>query len=56
MDWMEVPLPSIVDNNSDFTQFLNQFDNDHHHFLFDTTYQQQNTLSFDLFSPSSPII
>jgi len=52
MDWMTIPSPPIIiDNNPDFTQF----DIDHH-FLFDSTYQQQNTLSFDLSSPSSSII
>jgi hypothetical protein len=63
MDWMPMTSPTIVndfydDNNPDFTQFLNQFGNDHH-LLFDsqlTTCQQQNTLSFDLLSPSSPMI
>ena len=63
MDWMTASSPSIIndlydDNNPDFTQFLNQFDNDHQH-LFDsslTTCQRQNTPSFDLFSPSSPMI
>ena len=37
MDWM---------TTSDFTQYFNQFD-------FEATSQQQNTFSFDLFSPSS---
>ncbi|CAF1286946.1 unnamed protein product [Adineta ricciae] len=63
MDWMPMTSPTIVsefydDNNPDFTQFLNQFGNDHH-LLFDSTLstcQQQNTLSFDLLSPSSPMI
>ncbi|CAF1011438.1 unnamed protein product [Rotaria sp. Silwood1] len=64
MDWLPmITSPTIVndlydDNNSDLTQFLNQFGNDHHH-LFDTslsTCQQQNVLSFDLLSPSSPMI
>ncbi|UJR33174.1 hypothetical protein I4U23_020630 [Adineta vaga] len=63
MDWMPMTSPTIVhdfydDNNSDFTQFLNQFGNDHH-LLFDSTLtacQQQNTISFDLLSPSSPMI
>ncbi len=63
MDWMPMTSPTIVndfydDNNPDFTQFLNQFGNDHH-LLFDTqltTCQQQNSLSFDLLSPSSPMI
>lgn len=47
------------DNNPDFTQFLNQFGNEHH-LLFDaplsTCQQSSNTLSFDLLSPSSPMI
>ncbi|CAF3576060.1 unnamed protein product [Adineta steineri] len=63
MDWMSMGSPTIVndfydDNNPDFTQFLNQFGNDHH-LLFDqplSTCQQQNTLSYDLLSPSSPMI
>jgi hypothetical protein len=63
MDWMPMTSPTIVndfydDNNPDFTQFLNQFGNDHH-LLFDpslSTCQQQNTFSFDLLSPSSPMI
>ncbi|CAF4283668.1 unnamed protein product [Rotaria sp. Silwood2] len=58
MDWMAIPSPSILDNNLDFTQFLNQLDNDHHH-LFDSTsqqQQQQNPLLFDLFSASSSLI
>lgn len=66
MDWMPITSPTIVndfydDNNSDFTQFLNQFGNDHH-LLFDSQLtacqqqQQQNPLSFDLLSPSSPMI
>jgi hypothetical protein len=63
MDWMPMTSPTIVndfydDNNPDFTQFLNQFGNDHP-LLFDsqlTTCQQQNSLSFDLLSPSSPMI
>lgn len=64
MDWMPMASPTIVndfydDNNSDFTQFLNQFGNDHH-LLFDTQLstcqQQQNPFSFDLLSPSSPMI
>jgi len=63
MDWMPMTSPTIVndfydDNNSDFTQFLNQFGNDHH-LLFDpplSICQQQNTLSYDLLSPSSPMI
>ncbi|CAF1013849.1 unnamed protein product [Rotaria sordida] len=64
MDWLPmIASPTIVndlydDNNSDLTQFLNQFGNDHHH-LFDaplSTCQQQNGLSFDLLSPSSPMI
>jgi len=64
MDWMPMTSPTIVndfydDNNPDFTQFLNQFGNDHH-LLFDTQLstcqQQQNPLSFDLLSPSSPMI
>ncbi|CAF2407255.1 unnamed protein product [Rotaria sp. Silwood2] len=64
MDWLPmITSPTIVndlydDNNSDLTQFLNQFGNDHHH-LFDTSLsscQQQNVLSFDLLSPSSPMI
>ena len=49
------------DNNPDFTQFLNQFGNDHH-LLFDSQLttcqqqQQQNSFAFDLLSPSSPMI
>ncbi|CAF3379246.1 unnamed protein product [Rotaria socialis] len=64
MDWLPmISSPTMTndlydDNNSDLTQFLNQFGNDHH-LLFDTplsTCQQQNVLSFDLLSPSSPMI
>jgi hypothetical protein len=63
MDWLPMTSPTIIndfydDNNPDFTQFLNQFGNDHP-LLFDsqlTTCQQQNSLSFDLLSPSSPMI
>ena len=64
MDWMPmITSPTIAndlyeDNNPDFTQFLNQFGNDSH-LLFDpplSTCQQQNALSFDLLSPSSPMI
>ena len=58
-----MPSPTILnefydENNPDFTQFLNQFDTDHH-LLFDTqltTCQQQTPLTFDLLSPSSPMI
>jgi hypothetical protein len=62
MDWMEETSPSIENdfyednNNPDFTQFLNQFGNDHHHLLFDSTCQQQNTILFDLFPSSSSMI
>lgn len=56
MDWIEIPSPSLIDNNLDFTQFLNQLDTDQNHQLFDSTCQQQNTLSFDLFSAPSPMI
>ena len=64
MDWMSMTSPSMStdfydDNNSDFTQFLNQFDNEHH-LLFDsplsTCQQSSNTHSYDLLSPSSPMI
>ncbi|CAF1102412.1 unnamed protein product [Rotaria sp. Silwood1] len=60
MDWMAIPSPSLIDNNLDFTQFLNQLDNDHHHhhhhLLFDSTsQQQQNSLLSDLFSASNPM-
>lgn len=57
-----ITSPAIVndfyDNNPEFTQFFNQLGNDHHH-LFDaplSSCQQQNILSFDLLSPSSPLI
>jgi len=63
MDWMPIASPPIIndfcdDNNPDFTQFLNLYGNDHH-LLFDNqsnTCQQQNPLTFDLLSPSSPMI
>ncbi|CAF3696514.1 unnamed protein product [Rotaria socialis] len=58
MDWIAVPSPSLIDNNLDFTQFFNQLDTDHcqhHHLPFDSAFQQ-NTLFFDTFSASNPMI